>query len=279
MYLKVDIRENELLSHINKLVQTIPIFSKIIVVSESLPLGDFIIADEKEDIIIIERKTINDLLASIKDSRYEEQSYRLNGSNNHNHNIVYLIEGDVNRVNRFKDNNIEKLTAYSAMFSLNYFKGFSVFRSFAIEESALILCNMVYKLERDIISGKKAFYKYSKEIISQIGGDCNENIASSTEEEIVEQSDKNYIGVVKKVKKENITQDNIDEIMLCQIPSISSVTSQAIINKFKSLATLIKEIEVNPKCLQDITYTNPKGQTRKISKTSIENIVKYLLKK
>jgi ERCC4-type nuclease len=286
MFLKVDVRENELLSHINKLVQTIPIFSKIKVVTESLPLGDFIIADEKEDKLIIERKTINDLLASIKDSRYEEQSYRLNGSNHHNHNIIYLIEGDVNRVNRFKDNNIEKLTAYSAMFSLNYFKGFSVFRSFTMEESALILCNMVYKLEKDIGSGKKGYYNYSKEVVTEIkggGGDGGENTENSAvvEEEIQlqEPSDKDYISVIKKVKKENITIDNIDEIMLCQIPGISSVTSQAIINKFKSLTFLIKELEVNPKCLQDTTYTNSKGQTRKITKTSIENIVKFLLKK
>jgi ERCC4-type nuclease len=279
MFLKVDVREQELLSQINKLVETIPIFSKIKVVPESLPLGDFIIADEKQDKLIIERKTINDLLASIKDSRYEEQSYRLNGSNHHNHNIIYLIEGDVNRVNRFKDNNIEKLTAYSAMFSLNYFKGFSVFRSFTIEESALILCNMVYKLEKDTIAGKKGCYNYSKEVVPQIGGENNENTEKDTEEEVPEPSDKDYIGVIKKVKKENITVDNIDEIMLCQIPGISSVTSQAIINKFKSLASLIKEIEVNPKCLQEITYTNTKGQTRKITKTSIENIVKFLLKK
>ena len=279
MFLKVDVREQELLSQINKLVETIPIFNKIKVVPESLPLGDFIIADEKEDKLIIERKTINDLLASIKDSRYEEQSYRLNGLNHHNHNIIYLIEGDVNRVNRFKDNNIEKLTAYSAMFSLNYFKGFSVFRSFTIEESALILCNMVYKLEKDTIAGKKSCYNYSKEVVPQIGGENNENTEKGTEEEVQEPSDKDYIGVIKKVKKENITVDNIDEIMLCQIPGISSVTSQAIINKFKSLASLIKEIEVNPKCLQEITYTNTKSQTRKITKTSIENIVKFLLKK
>ena len=153
MLLKVDIRENDLLLHINKLVETIPIYNKIKVISESLPLGDFIIADEKEDKLIIERKTINDLLASIKDSRYEEQSYRLNGLNQHNHNIIYLIEGDVNRINRFKDTSIEKLTAYSAMFSLNYFKGFSLFRSFSMEESALILCNMCYKLEKDTLAG------------------------------------------------------------------------------------------------------------------------------
>jgi ERCC4-type nuclease len=281
MILKVDVREHELLSQINKLVETIPIFSKITVVPESLPLGDFIIADDKEDKLIIERKTINDLLASIKDSRYEEQSYRLNGSNHHNHNIIYLIEGDVNRVNRFKDNNIEKLTAYSAMFSLNYFKGFSVLRSFTMEETALILCNMVYKLEKDTIAGKKGYYKFAKEIISQTGGENNKENENGEviEEELTEQSDKDYIGVIKKVKKDNITLDNIDEIMLCQIPGISSVTAKALINNYKSLATLIKEIEVNPKCLQEITYTNTKGQTRKITKTSMENIVKFLLKK
>jgi len=287
MLLKVDVRENELLSQIKKLVLFIPIFKKINVVSESLPLGDCIISDDKEDKLIIERKSINDLLASIKDSRYEEQSYRLNGLEQHNHNIIYLIEGDVNRVNRFKDNNIEKLTAYSAMFSLNYFKGFSVFRSFSIEESALILCNMCYKLEKDIVAGKAPFYKGLSAPIQQGGNKNIVEVLEKTEEvveiegdvEIIQPSDKDYIGVVKKVKKENITVDNIDEIMLCQIPGISSVTALAIIEKYKSLALLIKSIELDNNILKDITYTNAKGQTRKISKTSIENIVKYLMKK
>ena len=44
------------------------------------------------------------------------------------------------------------------MFSLNYYKGFSVFRSFCLEETALIICNMAYKLEKEL-SLKKAFYK------------------------------------------------------------------------------------------------------------------------
>jgi ERCC4-type nuclease len=125
MIIKVDNRENELLAQIKQLVLFIPIFKQIKIVTENLPLGDFIISDEKEDKLIIERKTISDLLASIKDGRYDEQSYRLNGLNHHNHNIIYLIEGDVNKFNRFKnDSKTEKLTAYSAMFSLNFFKGF-----------------------------------------------------------------------------------------------------------------------------------------------------------
>jgi ERCC4-type nuclease len=292
MIIKVDNRENELLVQIKQLVLFIPIFKQIKIVTENLPLGDFIIADEKEDKLIIERKTIADLLASIKDGRYDEQSYRLNGLNQHNHNIVYLIEGDVNKANnRFKsDTKTEKLTAYSAMFSLNYFKGFSVFRTFSMDETALMICNMAYKLEKGVTSGKKAFYQNSTKCApletnidsSQVGGDIPEttNDNETTNDVIdVEPSEKDYVNVIKKVKKENITPDNIGEIMLCQIPGISSVTALAIMDKFKTLPDLIKQVEANNECLKDISYTNTKGQTRKINKTSIANIAKYLLKK
>ena len=285
MLIKVDIRENELLVQIKQLVLFVPIFKQIKIVTENLHLGDFIIADEKEDIIIIERKTISDLLASIKDGRYTEQSYRLNGLKHHNHNIIYLIEGDVNKVNRFKsDNKTEKLTAYSAMFSLNYFKGFSVLRTFTMEETALMICNMAYKLGKDIENGKKGFYSnITKHIstpeIEQISIEEKEIPIEEKQDEPLEQTDKDYIEVIKKVKKENITPDNIGEIMLCQIPGISTITSLAIMDKFKTFAELIKQLELNNDCLKDLSYTNAKGQTRKINKTCLTNIVKYLLKK
>jgi hypothetical protein len=67
--------------------------------------------------------------------------------------------------------------------------------------------------------------------------------------------------------------------MLCQIPGISSVTALAIIDKFKTIPELIKQLEINNDCLKDVTYTNSKGQIRKINKNSTLNIVKYLLKK
>ena len=114
MIIKIDTRELALLQQINNQISLIPVFKSLKIQSETLPIGDIIINDETEDKIIIERKSVNDLLSSIKDGRYEEQSYRLNGLNHHNHNIVYLIEGDVNKVNRFKaDNQVEKLTLYS----------------------------------------------------------------------------------------------------------------------------------------------------------------------
>jgi len=284
MIIKVDTREVDLLRHLTGLVANIPIFKQIVLKSETLPIGDIIIADDSEDKLVIERKSVTDLLASIKDGRYEEQSYRLNGLNHHNHNIIYLIEGDVNQSNRFKsDNKVEKLTMYSAMFSLNYYKGFSVFRSFSLEETATIICNMAYKLGKET-ADKKAFYQNKSSLVvaalepqPQLGGsDVVENTIQSDEPE---QSEKDYVNVIKKVKKENITPDNIGEIMLCQIPGVSAVTALAILEQYKTLPNLIKELETNADCLRNITSTNGKGQTRKINKTSLANIVKFLVKK
>ena len=279
MIVKVDIRETALLQQINILVSTIPVFKSIEIRSETLPIGDIIISDGAEDKLIIERKSINDLLSSIKDGRYEEQSYRLNGLDHHNHNIIYLIEGDVNKSNRFKsDNHIEKLTAYSAMFSLNYYKGFSVFRSFSLDETASIVCNMAYKLAKDSAT-KKPYYQniVTQKEVSNNNNDNENN--ESIEKDITEQSEKDYVNVIKKVKKDNITPDNIGEIMLCQIPGISSVTALAVMQKYQTIPNLIKELEMSSECLKDLSSTNAKGQVRKISKTCIANIVKFLLKK
>lgn len=295
MIIKVDTREQELFKQIKNLVLFIPAYKDLTLVSETLPIGDIIIADEKEEKLIIERKSIQDLLSSIKDGRYEEQSYRLNGLPHPNHNIYYLIEGDVNRTNRFKDNGMEKMTVYSAMFSLNYYKGFSVMRTFGMEETAVFICNTACKLKK---SNKSAYYK-----TEQVFQDSNVNIVINEvslekdpckqEEELGEQepvedvidnvkdkgSDKDYVSVVKKVKKENVTENNIGEIMLCQIPGVSSTTAIVIMEKFKTIPNLIKEMEINPECLQTICYTTSAGQSRKITKTSIANIAKFLVRK
>ena len=256
MLIKIDTREMALLQMILTQVSTIPVFKSIKVQSETLPIGDIIISDETEDKIIIERKSVNDLLSSIKDGRYEEQSYRLNGLNHHNHNIVYLIEGDVNKVNRFKpDNQIEKLTLYSAMFSLNYYKGFSVFRSFSMEETANIICNMAYKMGKDLT--KKPYFQNKMPIIENESGETA-IITSSDDSDEVQVTEKDYVCVIKKVKKDNITPDNIGEIMLCQIPGISSVTALAVMEKYKTIPNLIKELELNNESMKDLSYTNTK---------------------
>jgi ERCC4-type nuclease len=245
------------------------------VVVENLPLGDVIICKNENDKVVLERKSLRDLAASIKDGRYEEQSYRLNGLPIHNHNIVYLVEGDVNKFNVFKDR-MEKLTLYSAMVSLNFYKGFSVMRSFNIEETALIVCNMAHKIGKCEADGKQMFYPPLEKVEAKQasnGEDVEPTLGQPLEK--VDEAD-NYCTVAKKVKKDNVTPKNIGEIMLSQIPGVSSTTAIALMEKFKTFQNLVMKINENEQCLKDLSYTNSKGQTRKINKTALNNVLTYL---
>lgn len=264
MLIRIDTREQDLITSINKLISTTTAFSDLKTSVEPLSIGDIIISDNTEntDKIIIERKSVTDLLASIKDGRYKEQSYRLNGLNHPNHNIMYLIEGDVSRTNlKFKDN---RAMLYSAMVSLNYYKGFSVMRTFSLEETAFFICNTAKKISK---TDELPFYH---------GSSTQQTGRQATDINETEPSDKDYVSVVKMVKKDNITPDNIGEIMLCQIPGISAVAAIAIMTKFKTLPNLLDCLKADQNCLKDITYTNAKQQCRRINKNSTANIVKFL---
>uniref|UniRef100_A0A6C0DQW7 ERCC4 domain-containing protein n=1 Tax=viral metagenome TaxID=1070528 RepID=A0A6C0DQW7_9ZZZZ len=283
---------------------------------ETLPLGDiYFKTDEDKDVLMIERKSLADLLASIKDGRYEEQSYRMMHSSGFPpHSVIYIIEGQLSQLRT----PLEKRLVYSAMASLNFFKGFSVIRTQSLSETAEFIIWTAEKIERNFLKGIFPYYlqpqhcKYMKQPI------CNntseENIEAIDIEECIQQnhtdfttaytmsnatlnasqpieaadtventlisltqsSPPNYCTVVKKVKKENVTPDNIGEIVLCQIPGISSTTAITIMKQFTTFPKLMSALAENPNVLDNITYeTN--GKMRKINKTSIENIKKYFL--
>ena len=88
---KVDYREKKLIKLLTLFNKEYDLKLKITV--ENLDIGDIILYKNEKEKIIIERKTLKDLESSLKDGRYIEQSYRLNGYTLHNHNIIYLIEG------------------------------------------------------------------------------------------------------------------------------------------------------------------------------------------
>ena len=85
-----------------------------------------------------------------------------------------------------------------------------------------------------------------------------------------------YCKVVKKVKKENVIKENIGEIMLSQIPGVSTVTAIAILKDFDNFSQFILKLKEDSEYLNNITIeTN--GKKRKINKPSIEKIKEYLL--
>ena len=147
------------------------------------------------------------------------------------------------------------------------FKGFSVHRTCTIQETAETVLWMACKMERDFQKGKMLFY--------QPTGDGNSETPPPPQNTHQNQPITPYCAVVKKVKKENVTPENIAEIILCQIPGISSLTAVAVMKQFHTFSNLIDTVRNNPQSIETVVCES-KGKTRKISKTCAQNIVAYL---
>jgi ERCC4-type nuclease len=236
--------------------------------SKSLPLGDILIeTDEGKPVWLVERKTLQDLLASIKDGRYNEQSYRLEHTDDYpRHNILYVIEGMYSTLPSFQ----HKKVVLSTMASLSLFKGFSVFRTCNIQETAELLIWMADKVDRKFQRGVMPHNCYWNVQNSIPMPEMTENKIDVPE---IPPPSNPYVSVVKKVKKENINEKNIGEIMLCSIPGISASTASCILEPLGgSVKTLIYTLEHESEKIESIMIGK-----RKISKTIVQKLKDYLL--
>ena len=218
MTLVIDYREKALLSRL-------PAETK------NLILGDVCIQKDGQDLIILERKTVADLSASIIDGRYQEQSFRLLESNLPPHRIVYLIEGSLDR-----EQSIQKKGLVSAMISLWFTKGFSVVQTASIDETVEYIQILLEKVTKD-------------------SEGCD------------------YVSTLKTKKKDKLTPENIDIVLLSQIPGISTVTAKAILQVYPTVYALTSALKEKRDCLSTFTYGDKK---RKLSKSCIENLCTFL---
>ena len=257
---------------------------------ENLKLGDIIISHDDvfcgNELLLFERKSLNDLASSIKDGRYAEQSFRLGGYDSvPNHNIIYIIEGDLSKwkENTKYNGRVNKKTLLSSMCSMLYYKGFSVIRTMNMTETCELILNWGDKLQKEK-GTKKPYYngvggsKMEKQELEPEQAQPAEPAEPAEPAQPVPVRESHYCDVfkIKKEKNGNITPGNIGEIMLCTIPGISSKTAIVIMKEFKTINGLIKSLEKDAHCLNNI-YMETNGKKRKISSQCIENIRNYLL--
>ena len=293
MRLIIDKREHSLFDKCKTIIENDRGY--VTIESQVLHLGDILMkTDEGKDVMIIERKSLSDLLSSIKDGRYEEQSHRLkNASGFPGHNVVYIIEGMFSTLRTF----MEKKLVISAMASLNYFKGFSVMRTSNINETAELLIYMADKIDRNFMKGILPSYMLTPNIESIVAPHSITSVANimretePTGESLIDASTStstatstsiegsakpaSYSEFVKCIKKENITQENIGEIMLCQIPGISTTYAAAILKTFNGFSNMMIQIKNGSAKFDSITYES-KGKPRKIPKTCGQIITQFL---
>lgn len=272
--IEIDNREHQLIELLRK-HDTQPEATHLKIAA--LEIGDVVLCNK----VIIERKSVADLYASILDGRYEEQSYRLAnlGPAFPNHHIIYLIEGDIHR-------HKHKAMLMSAIFSINYYKGFSVMRTMHLQETADFIWNTFKKITKE--TNKRGFYELTPASLSS--PPPTPELASTETNETTEPSavttaspsatEKDYVSVVKKCKKENITENNIDEIMLCQIPGISTQSALAIVKQVGSIRQLLEQYaKEGDAVFAGIKVANStNGKETKLSKTIVQNIKRFLFK-
>jgi ERCC4-type nuclease len=202
---------------------------------KQLVLGDFVIEQDGKELVIVERKTVADFAASISDGRYREQSERLIAYDIPNHNVIYLIEGSM----KYYKHKIPKATLLAAMTSLMYGKGFSVVRTESVEDTADFLRALLSKMQKE-----KGFAE------PKVGG-----------------------STVRKQKRDKITPETIDAIMLSQVPTVSVTTAAAILAVHPTVFDLITALKADPACLDQLRVG-----PRLLAKPTIEKIKLLLVK-
>ena len=195
MEIIIDNRENSLIKLLEENNETF--------IKKNLEIGDIQYIENDKLIYIIERKTINDLGASIKDGRYKEQKMRL--LSNHSNNIYYIIEGNIDECN-------------------------------TLNRKALLgsIVNMSFRDNIKVINSNNI--KDTYDIIIQIRRKYNEGKFKE-----IESSTENYVSSIKMNKKENMSKEICNIVQLATIPGVSQKISKIIIEKYGSLNNLIEE--------------------------------------
>ena len=200
---------------------------------ENLDIGDIQIMDieTNEILIMIERKTLADLSASIKDGRYKEQKERMIHSLKKNIRKIVLIEG----------------TDFGTFtLSLKIFD--SVIINTMIRDNIHIhltksLCDTMMFIENIMTNLLKYYADLKAEIVDNIS--------------------KEYDGEhnCKTGKKDNLTVEMCFRNMLSQITGISTAIAQVIVERYITMDSLLvalkktdADINIGVKELSDLKY-------------------------
>jgi len=272
----IDTREHKLIELIkNTSSFTIPYEIK------NLQIGDIIITPSKypNKSLIIERKCMTDMIASIKDGRYKEQKLRLQAEivNNPNSLFCYLLEGMTNDLRLSND----KILLYGGIISSMFRDKIPLIRTLSLSETLDMIIRLYERMNKninDFFSLKKVIninhipdHNIQNNSNVSIIPNSNVNIIDNTNVNIISNSnisivannslatnivdtnnldtnnvDTNnlYLQSIKKNKKENITPKLWNQMILTNIPGISNTIAIKINEVYPTINSLLK------------TYTN-----------------------
>ena len=220
--------------------------------AENLDVGDIQYRRGDELLLVIERKSVKDLAASIQDGRHREQKARLLGCGIPRDRIMFVVEGKLGHDPAAKISNIPAGTLLSSIINTEFRDGVRVHKTQTVGETAFFVEKMREKLEKE---GEK-FWSY---------------------EEGKEVSAADYCGTLKTKKKENMTVDVWYLSVLSLIPQVTVQAAEAIASEYGTLEILTDSFyEEGAEMLKDLTYTTGGGNSRRVGPKMSSRIYEYV---
>ena len=269
----IDNREKQLKTYFSEYENS----EKYTFLYENLDLGDIIIKKNDKIILVIERKTIDDLYSSIQDGRYKEQKIRLTNIFSKNQ-LLYLLEGNIRTLKTKYFKNYNSIVS-GALINTIYRDNIRVLRSINIEETI----DFILLLSKKINKNLDFFVNINDN--SNESNNINDNSNESNNESNNKSNNKSnkYENTIKLKKKDNMNPKICSILQLSQIPGVSTNIANIIIEKYESIYKLVKsyskiEEESNrKKMLQNIEFGIKNNKTRKIGPVISEKIYTYLV--
>jgi ERCC4-type nuclease len=216
-------------------------------VFENLDCGDFIIKADGRPIVVFERKTTRDLLASIIDGRYRNQKQRMVEAFGRE-NIVYIIEGSFTYHGDMQSfTEVEHKSLKTSIMNTQLRDKIAVMRTQDVIETCALL----------------------HEILIRVSKDTNKYVNVETQKQ-------SFI-VQHPRKKESGTKSEVFIQQLCQISGISQKTAEALCNEFIDMKTFYETLsslnsEQKLKLLKNIYLKD----NRRINSKVAERILHYM---
>ena len=313
----IDNREHKLIELIkNTSSFTIPYEIK------KLDIGDIIISSSKypEKSLIIERKCMTDMISSIKDGRYKEQKIRLQAEGSNSNTIIcYLLEGLVNDLRKPNDKTLLYGSIISSIFrdtipiirttslqetldilirlyermnkNINDFfilKNNNLQQDIEINDTPeriiINTSNSIVNTSNSIVntSNSNSFILDTPIILNNNLNNKNNNNETNNNETNNNETNNLYLHSIKKCKKDNMTPKLWNQLILTNIPGVSTSIAIKINEVYPTLTSLLNaytNCETDNdriKLLSTILLTHTEKQKRHIGKVISKRIYEYL---
>lgn len=240
----IDNRERKLITLIGDTIS---------VTVEQLDLGDIVFRRDGKIILIIERKTLADLKASIYDRRYKEQKARLLNCGIDICRIMYIVEGSLNKTLESKVAGMPVSTLVSSLISTQLRDGIKVYKTSSLKETAEFIKKLKDKLEKDI----DLYFKQNKSI-----------------------TDVEYASSLSTSKKKNMTPSVWFIKQLALLPQVTEKIGNCVSGLYPSVVTLVNayskvDEKVGKLLLANIKYEIKGGKQRRIGDVVSSRIWSY----